>query len=122
MIIDAEWIFASLDEHLTSSPTVWDASGIFAAVARHATDVVSLHAEPPDTAWRAAALLHTLTVCPPLDSPINEYFAASAAYSYLVAARVSRPMSLPRLADLVESAQGKGNVFSIAEVIRAETI
>lgn len=121
MIIDTEWVFAALDEHLTSTPTVWDASGITAAVARHATDVVSLHAEPPDVAWRAAALLHTLTVCPPLDSPINEYFAASATYSYLAAAGVERRMSLPRLADLVESARSKASVFSIAEVIRAET-
>ncbi|MEV2252116.1 hypothetical protein AB0I94_16270 [Streptomyces sp. NPDC050147] len=116
-----EWAWSALTHHLPSDPAVWDPSGLVAAVARHQNDLVLVPEQPePDIAWRAAAFLHTLAVCPPLDSPMNEFYAAAATRSYL---RVAGAKSLPSpalLGDLVEAAKaGRADVFAVAEQLRA---
>ncbi|MFE3668840.1 hypothetical protein ACFXPD_06715, partial [Streptomyces goshikiensis] len=79
MKITMEWAWTALAHHLPSDPAVWDPSGVAAAVARHQNDLVLVPEQPaPDTAWRAAAFLHTLAVCPALESPMNEFYAAAA--------------------------------------------
>ncbi|MCC3766856.1 hypothetical protein K6I34_002748 [Streptomyces sp. UNOC14_S4] len=116
-----EWAWSALAHHLPSDPTVWDASAVVAAVARHQNDLVLVAERPaPDTAWRAAAFLHTLAVCPALDSPMNEFYAAAATRSYLRVAGAKELPSPVLLADLVDEAKaGRAGVFAIAERLRA---
>ncbi|GAB2613107.1 hypothetical protein GCM10027168_52250 [Streptomyces capparidis] len=123
MKIDLAWAWNVLAHHLPSDPTVWDPSGIEAAVARHASDLVMASDAPGhDTAWRAAALLHTLTVCPPLGSPMNEFYAMAMARAYCAAAGWEALPDTEALADLVEAAKtGRADVHRIADVLR-ETV
>lgn len=120
MKITMEWAWSALAQHLPSDPTVWDPSGVVAAVARHQNDLVLVADQPePDIAWRAAAFLHTLAVCPPLESPMNEFYAAAATRSYL---RVAGAKGLPdaeTFADLVEAAKhGRADVTAVAAELR----
>jgi hypothetical protein len=119
--VNEAWVWQALAHHLPSDPMVWDPSGIEAAVARHASDLVMAPDQPPhDDAWRAAALLHTLAVCPPLDSPMNEFFTMAVTHSYLVAAGWKYPPSRIALADLVEHAkEGRQDIHETAESLRA---
>ncbi len=110
-----EWAWTALAHHLPSDPAVWDPSGVAAAVARHQNDLVMVPEQPaPDTAWRAAAFLHTLAVCPALESPMNEFYASL---------RVAGAEQLPtpeQLGDLVEAAKlGRADVCAVAEELRA---
>ncbi|MGG8410595.1 hypothetical protein ACM614_30610 [Streptomyces sp. 12297] len=121
MKITMEWAWTALAHHLPSDPAVWDPSGVEAAVARHQSDLVLVPEQPaPDTAWRAAAFLHTLAVCPALASPMNEFYAAAATRSYL---RVAGARTLPSpedLGDLVEAAKlGRADIAAVAEELRA---
>ena len=120
MKVDLTWAWNVLAHHLPSDPTVWDPSGIEAAIARHASDLVMApDAQPHDTAWRAAALLHTLTVCPPLDSPMNEFYAMAMTRSYCSAAGWKNPPGTVPLGDLVEQAKsGRAGLNQIAEELR----
>lgn len=120
---DEAWAWNVLAHHLPSDPTVWDPSAISAAIARHASDVILIADEPPrDVHWRAAALLHTLSVCPPLDSPMNEFYAATLTRSYLAMAGVKPLPNSFALADLVEHAkEGRNDVFATAEALRKLT-
>ncbi|MDO0935109.1 hypothetical protein QQY66_26845 [Streptomyces sp. DG2A-72] len=120
MKITMEWAWEAMAHHLPSDPAVWDPSGLIAAVARHQNDLVLVAEQPaPDIAWRAAAFLHTLAVCPPLESPMNEFYAAAATRSYL---RVAGAKSMPSpmlLGDLVEAAKaGRTDVFGVARELR----
>ncbi|GGP72541.1 hypothetical protein [Streptomyces abikoensis] len=121
MKITMEWAWSALAHHLPSDPTVWDPSGVVAAVARHQSDLVLVAGQPePDLALRAAAFLHTLAVCPPLDSPMNEFYAAAATRSYLGVAGAKALPSPMLLADLVDAAkQGRADIFAVAEQLRS---
>ncbi|MER6074651.1 hypothetical protein ABT187_38725 [Streptomyces sp. NPDC001817] len=120
--IDESWVWRVLASYLPSDPTVWDPSSIPAAVARHASDVRMVPEQPEhDHAWRAAALLHTLTVCPPLESPMNEFFAMSTTYAYLSLAPDKPTVDRDLLADLVEAAQRGASVHDIAAQLREHT-
>ncbi|MFJ6937193.1 hypothetical protein [Streptomyces sp. NPDC101132] len=121
MKITEEWAWTALAHHLPSDPAVWDPSGVVAAVARHQSDLVMLpDAPPPDIAWRAAAFLHTLAVCPALESPMNEFYAAAATRSYLRVAGADRLPSPELLGDLVEAAKlGKADIAAVADELRS---
>ncbi|WP_256987144.1 hypothetical protein [Streptomyces sp. BR123] len=121
MKITMEWAWTALAHHLPSDPAVWDPSGVAAAVARHQNDLVMVPEQPaPDTAWRAAAFLHTLAVCPALESPMNEFYAAAATRSYLRVAGADQLPSPEQLGDLVEAAKlGRADVGAVAEELRA---
>ncbi|MEU4727962.1 MULTISPECIES: hypothetical protein [unclassified Streptomyces] len=121
MKITMEWAWTALAHHLPSDPAVWDPSGVAAAVARHQNDLVLVPEQPaPDTAWRAAAFLHTLAVCPALESPMNEFYAAAATRSYLRVAGASQLPSPEELGDLVEAAKlGRADIAAVAEELRA---
>ncbi|MDJ0346224.1 hypothetical protein QMK19_19150 [Streptomyces sp. H10-C2] len=120
MKIDLTWAWNVLAHHLPSDPTVWDPSGIEAAIARHASDLVMApDSSGHDTAWRAAALLHTLTVCPPLESPMNEFYAMAMTRSYCSAAGWKTLPDTVALGDLVERVKtGRTGIQQIAEVLR----
>ncbi|MEV7416831.1 hypothetical protein [Streptomyces sp. NPDC089919] len=120
MKITEEWAWTALAHHLPSDPAVWDPSGVVAAVARHQSDLVLLPDAPaPDIAWRAAAFLHTLAVCPALESPMNEFYAAAATRSYLRVAGAAQLPSPEALGDLVEAAKlGKADIATVAEELR----
>ncbi|MFE9256354.1 hypothetical protein [Streptomyces sp. NPDC006879] len=121
MKITLEWAWTALEHHLPSDPAVWDPSGVVAAVARHRSDLVMLPEQPaPDIAWRAAAFLHTLAVCPALESPMNEFYAAAATRSYLRVAGVRQLPSPEELGDLVEDAKlGRADIAAIARELRS---
>ncbi|WP_406475244.1 hypothetical protein [Streptomyces sp. NBC_01615] len=121
MKITMEWAWEAMAHHLPSDPAVWDPSGLVAAVARHQNDLVLVEGQPaPDLAWRAAAFLHTLAVCPPLESPMNEFYAAAATRSYLCVAGAKSLPSPLLLGDLVEAAKaGRAEVFEVARELRA---
>ncbi|MFD5507415.1 hypothetical protein [Streptomyces sp. NPDC059761] len=121
MKITMEWAWTALAHHLPSDPAVWDPSGVAAAVARHQNDLVLVPEQPaPDTAWRAAAFLHTLAVCPALESPMNEFYAAAATRSYLRVAGAKQLPSPEDLGDLVEAAKlGRADIAAVAEELRA---
>lgn len=121
MKIDLAWAWNVLAHHLPSDPTVWDPSGIEAAVARHSCDLVMAPEAPPhDTAWRAAALLHTLIVCPPLDSPMNEFYAMAVTRSYCAAAGWKRLPEPIALGDLIDQAKAEhADIQRIAHELRA---
>ncbi|MGP3970284.1 hypothetical protein [Streptomyces sp. 6N223] len=121
MKVTLTWAWNVLAHHLPSDPMVWDPSGIEAAIARHASDLVMApDAEPHDSAWRAAALLHTLTVCPPLDSPMNEFYAMAMTRSYCAADGWPKPPEPEPLGDLVERAKsGEADIQQIATALRA---
>lgn len=120
MKIDLTWAWNVLAHHLPSDPTVWDPSGIEAAIARHASDLVMAPDSPGhDTAWRAAALLHTLTVCPPLESPMNEFYAMAMTRSYCAAAGWKTLPDTVALGDLVEQVKTRRTgIQQVAEVLR----
>lgn len=120
MKIDLTWAWNVLAHHLPSDPTVWDPSGIEAAIARHASDLVMApDSAGHDTAWRAAALLHTLTVCPPLESPMNEFYAMAMTRSYCAAAGWKALPDTVALGDLVERVKThRTGIQQIAEVLR----
>jgi hypothetical protein len=115
------WAWQVMARHLPSDPMVWDPSGIEAAIARHASDLVMApDAVPHDSAWRAAALLHTLTVCPPLDSPMNEFYAMAMTRSYMAADGWPMVPGTASLSDLVERAKtGQADIHQIAVALRA---
>lgn len=123
MKIDLAWAWTVLAHHLPSDPTVWEPSGIEAAVTRHASDLVMAPGQGAhDDAWRAAALLHTITVCRPLESPMNEFFAMAITRSYLAAAGWTELPGAVALGDLVDEAKsGRANVHELAGALRPNT-
>ncbi|MDX2802300.1 hypothetical protein [Streptomyces scabiei] len=121
MKVDLAWAWVVLAQHLPSDPTVWDPSGIEAAITRHASDLVMAPEQHPhDTAWRAAALLHTITVCQPLESPMNEFYAMAMTRAYLAAAGRTQLPGAVALGDLIEDAKaGRAGVHELAAALRA---
>lgn len=83
LYIDVSWLLdvqeAALDHE---DMTVSDYSALVAAVARHRTKLPTLAAADPDTAWRAAALLHTIVRLEPLPHR-NSLYAAFVAAQYM---------------------------------------
>ncbi len=83
LYIDVSWLLdvqeAALDHE---DMTVSDYSVLVAAVARHRTKLPTLAAADPDTAWRAAALLHTIVRLEPLPHR-NSLYAAFVAAQYM---------------------------------------
>lgn len=83
LYIDVPWLLDVQDVALGNDDvTVTDYSALVAAVARHKTRMPTLATSNPDTAWRAAALLHTIVRLEPLPHR-NSLFAAFITGQYM---------------------------------------
>ncbi|MFF4121732.1 toxin Doc [Streptomyces sp. NPDC001714] len=84
--IDVSWLLDVQENALGHDDlTVADYSALVAAVARHKTRMPTLATADPDTAWRAAALLHTIVRLEPLPHR-NSLYAAFIAAQYMAQA------------------------------------
>ncbi|WP_328778140.1 toxin Doc [Streptomyces canus] len=81
--IDVSWLLDVQETALGSEDmSVADYSALVAAVARHKTKLPTLQAADPDSAWRAAALMHTIVRLEPLPHR-NGLYAAVVAAQYM---------------------------------------
>ncbi|MCQ9184885.1 toxin Doc [Streptomyces sp. IBSBF 2953] len=117
--IDVPWLLMRHEEVLPGQRTVDDLSALVAAVARHRVDPPGPGVEPADPAWRAAALLHTLTLLRPLPSA-NARFACAAAVAYMSASGVGIDPPSGALAGLARDLlDGKTDVHGAADRLRS---
>jgi hypothetical protein len=83
LYIDVSWLLDVQEAALGRDDlTVSDYSALVAAVARHKTRLPTLASADPDTAWRAAALMHTIVRLEPLPRR-NSLYAAYIAAQYM---------------------------------------
>ena len=82
--IDVSWLLDVQEATLGNGEdmSVADYSALVAAVARHKTKLPTLEAADPDTAWRAAALMHTIVRLEPLPYR-NGLYAAFVTAQYM---------------------------------------
>ncbi|MFD5848219.1 toxin Doc [Streptomyces chartreusis] len=82
--VDVSWLLDVQEAALgrDEDMSVTDYSALVAAVARHRTRLPTLETADPDTAWRAAALMHTIVRLEPLPHR-NSLFAAFVAAQYM---------------------------------------
>ncbi|MER6527167.1 toxin Doc [Streptomyces sp. NPDC001508] len=130
--IDVPWLLQRHEEVLPDQPTVDDFSALVAAVTRHRVDPPRHRVDPPrhrvdpprlgvdsDPAWRAAALLHTLTLLRPLPSA-NARFVCATAVAYMCAGGVGIDPPYGALADLTRDLMsGTADVYAAADRIRS---
>jgi hypothetical protein len=116
--IDVPWLLHRHEEVLPDQPVISDFSALVAAVARHRVDPPRLGVDP-DAAWRAAALLHTLTVLRPL--PVsNARFGCAAAVAYMHMSGEGIDPPYGALVDLARDLlSGKADVFGAADRLRS---
>ena len=118
LTIDLAWLLDVQDQQLHDTPVVDDFSALQAAVARHAHDTVRLGHEA-DSAWCAAALLHTLIRLRPLPAR-NELFACMTAVAYMAAASEAIDPPYGALVELAQAIKGyKANVYDAADQLRS---
>jgi hypothetical protein len=83
LYIDVSWLLDVQEAALSDEDmSVSDYSALVAAVARHKTKLPTLAAADPDTAWRAAALMHTIVRLEPFPHR-NSLYAAFVAAQYM---------------------------------------
>ncbi|MEU9157010.1 toxin Doc [Streptomyces sp. NPDC048417] len=101
LYIDVSWLLDVQENALGHDDlTVADYSALVAAVARHKTRMPTLATADPDTAWRAAALLHTIVRLEPLPHR-NSLYAAFIAAQYMAQAGEGIDPPYGALSDLV---------------------
>ncbi|MFJ5557009.1 toxin Doc [Streptomyces sp. NPDC093250] len=116
--IDVPWLLQRHEEVLPDQPTVNDLSALVAAVARHRVDPPRLGVNS-DAAWRAAALLHALTVLRPLPSA-NARFACATAVAYMFASGAGIDPPYGALVDLARDLiSGEADVYAAADRLRS---
>ncbi|GAA2248337.1 hypothetical protein SAMN06272771_7283 [Streptomyces sp. Ag82_O1-12] len=116
--IDVPWLLQRHEEVLPDQPTVNDFSALVAAVARHRVDPPRLGVNS-DPAWRAAALLHTITVLRPLPSA-NARFACATAVAYMFVSGVGIDPPYGALVDLARDLlSGATDVYGAADRLRS---
>ncbi|MEV7283209.1 toxin Doc [Streptomyces sp. NPDC093252] len=118
--IDVSWLLDVQEAALgPDDVTVSDYSALVAAVARHKTRMPTLHASDPDTAWRAAALLHSIVRLEPLPHR-NGLFAAFVAAQYMDQSGEGIDPPYGALSDLVRKVRDtRLTVYTVAEALRA---
>ncbi|MFE5030205.1 toxin Doc [Streptomyces sp. NPDC056656] len=98
--------------------SVSDYSALVAAVARHKTRMPTLEESDPDTAWRAAALLHTIARLEPLPHH-NSLYAAFVAAQYMDQSGETIDPPYGALSDLVRKIRDtRLDVYTVAEHLR----
>ncbi|MEW2526324.1 toxin Doc [Streptomyces sp. NPDC047071] len=116
--IDIAWLLDVQEQSVPEDVTVADYSALVAAVARHKTRIPRPGITPPDAAWRAAALLHTLVRLEPLPHR-NSLYACQVAVSYMHACGEGIDPAYGALVELVRDIQGrKTTVYQAADRIR----
>jgi prophage maintenance system killer protein len=116
--IDVPWLLQRHEEVLPEQPTINDFSALVAAVARHRVDPPKLGVDS-DPAWRAAALLHTLTLLKPLPSA-NARFACATAVAYMFSSGVGIDPPYGARVDLARDLiDGKTDVYGAGDRLRS---
>jgi hypothetical protein len=118
LFIDIRWLLERQADILPKHPTVHDFSGLVAAVGRHRVNTPRIGAVF-DSAWRAAALMHSLIRLRPLPAR-NALFGAAIAVAYMDAAGedVNPPNSA--LVDLARDINaGRTDAYEAADRIRS---
>ncbi|MFJ4809638.1 toxin Doc [Streptomyces longwoodensis] len=118
--IDVSWLLDVQEAALGHEDvSVTDYSGLVAAVARHKTRMPTLEASDPDTAWRAAALLHTVVRLEPLPHR-NSLFAAFVAAQYMDQCGEGIDPPYGALSDLVRKVRdSRLGIYAVAEALRS---
>ncbi|WP_330469087.1 toxin Doc [Streptomyces longwoodensis] len=118
--IDVSWLLDVQDAALGHEDvTVTDYSALVAAVARHKTRMPTLEASDPDTAWRAAALLHTVVRLEPLPHR-NSLFAAFVAAQYMDQSGEGIDPPYGALSDLIRKVRdSRLGIYAVAEALRS---
>ncbi|MER6082445.1 toxin Doc [Streptomyces sp. NPDC001833] len=119
LYIDVSWLLDVQESALGHDDlTVSDYSALVAAVARHKTRMPTLATADPDTAWRAAALLHTIVRLEPLPYR-NSLYAAFIAAQYMAQAGEGIDPPYGALSDLVRKIRDtRISVQSVADQLR----
>ncbi|MFF5760641.1 toxin Doc [Streptomyces longwoodensis] len=118
--IDVSWLLDVQEAALGHEDvTVTDYSALVAAVARHKTRMPTLEASDPDTAWRAAALLHTVVRLEPLPHR-NSLFAAFVAAQYMDQSGEGIDPPYGALSDLIRKVRdSRLGIYAVAEALRS---
>ncbi|KUN33244.1 toxin Doc [Streptomyces longwoodensis] len=118
--IDVSWLLDVQEAALGHEDvSVTDYSALVAAVARHKTRMPTLEASDPDTAWRAAALLHTVVRLEPLPHR-NSLFAAFVAAQYMDQCGEGIDPPYGALSDLVRKVRdSRLGIYAVAEALRS---
>ncbi|MFJ4483811.1 toxin Doc [Streptomyces longwoodensis] len=118
--IDVSWLLDVQEAALGHEDvSVTDYSALVAAVARHKTRMPTLEASDPDTAWRAAALLHTVVRLEPLPHR-NSLFAAFVAAQYMDQSGEGIDPPYGALSDLVRKVRdSRLGIYAVAEALRS---
>ncbi|MDG4859038.1 toxin Doc [Streptomyces sp. T-3] len=118
LYIDVAWLLDVQEQAVPEDVSVADYSALVAAVARHKTKMPTLAASDPDTAWRAAALLHTIVRLEPLPHR-NSLFAAIVAAQYMGQSGEGIDPPYGALSDLVRKIKdGTADLTATAEQLR----
>ncbi|MER5794741.1 toxin Doc [Streptomyces sp. NPDC054813] len=120
LYIDVSWLLDVQENALGHDDlTVADYSALVAAVARHKTRMPTLATADPDTAWRAAALLHTIVRLEPLPHR-NSLYAAFIAAQYMAQAGEGIDPPYGALSDLVRKVRDtRISVQDVADQLRS---
>ncbi|MGW2787603.1 toxin Doc [Streptomyces populi] len=118
--IDVSWLLDVQEAALGHEDvTVTDYSALVAAVARHKTRMPTLEASDPDTAWRAAALLHTIVRLEPLPHR-NSLFVGFVAAQYMDQSGEDIDPPYGALSDLVRKVRDtRLSIYAVAEALRS---
>ncbi|MEV5958851.1 toxin Doc [Streptomyces sp. NPDC051987] len=119
LYIDVSWLLDVQESALGHDDlTVSDYSALVAAVSRHKTRLPTLTTADPDTAWRAAALLHTIVRLEPLPHR-NSLYAAFLAAQYMAQAGEGIDPPYGALSDLVRKVRDtRISVQDVADQLR----
>ena len=120
LYIDVSWLLDVQETALGHEDvTVTDYSALVATVARHKTKMPTLETSDPDTAWRAAALLHTIVRLEPLPHR-NSLFAAFVAAQYMDQSGEGIDPPYGALSDLVRKIRDtRLSVYTVADILRS---
>jgi hypothetical protein len=117
--IDVSWLLDVQERAVPEDVSVADYSALVAAVARHKTRIPRPGIAPPDPAWRAASLLHTVVRLEPLPHR-NALYACRVAVAYMHASGEGIDPPYGALVELVRDIQErKATVYHAADRIRA---
>ncbi|MFE2297131.1 toxin Doc [Streptomyces sp. NPDC059445] len=120
LYIDVAWLLDVQEAALGHDDVaVADYSALVAAVARHKTRMPTLATSDPDTAWRAAALLHTLVRLEPLPHR-NSLFAAFVTAQYMDQSGEGIDPPYGALPELIRKVrETRLSIFAIADILRS---
>jgi hypothetical protein len=118
LFIGIRWLLERQAEVLPKHPVVHDFSGLVAAVGRHRVNTPRIGAAF-DSAWRAAALMHSVIRLRPLPAR-NALFGAAVAVAYMDAAGEAVDPPYGALVELARDIDaGRTDAYDAADRIRS---